>query len=162
MTVAAYRDRATGRYPITLDDLRRSAGMLFGDEPTPDVLEFVGVDPVTATAPPAYDPATQSLAEGAPGSDSGAWFQTWVVAPLPPAPAAPVHTFKADVWRRATDAQAAVIDTELTKLNVRMRRLWDDAAYLDHSTEEFALLRSTMAAAFGESETARILAPSDV
>lgn len=86
MTVAAYRDRATGRYPITLDDLRRSAGMLFGDEPTSDVLEFVGVDPVTTTAPPTYDPATQTLAEGAPGSDGGSWFQTWVVAALPPPP----------------------------------------------------------------------------
>ena len=70
-------------------------------------------------------------------------------------------TYKADVWRRSSAEQAAAIDTELTKLDVRMRRLWDDAQYLDHSTEEFTLLRTTMIGAFGQAEADRILAPSD-
>lgn len=78
----------------------------------------------------------------------------------PPPPVVPIITYKADVWRRATNDQAATIDTELTKLDVRMRRLWDDAAYLDHSQPEFLLLQQTMTAAFGAAETARILAPS--
>lgn len=71
-------------------------------------------------------------------------------------------TYKADVWRRASPEQAAAIDTELTKLDVKMRRLWDDAAYIDHNAEEFTLLMQTMVAAFGEEEAARIMAPSDV
>lgn len=79
----------------------------------------------------------------------------------PALPGPPVITYKADVWRRSSAEQAAAIDTELTKLDVRMRRLWDDAQYLDHSTEEFLLLRTTMIGAFGQAEADRILAPSD-
>lgn len=88
MTTAAYRNRATGHYPITLDDLRRSAGMLFGEEPNEAVLDFVGVDPVEATEPPRVDPTTQIVSEGVPQAVGAGWRQTWTVSarPAPPVP----------------------------------------------------------------------------
>lgn len=71
-------------------------------------------------------------------------------------------TYKADVWRRATDAQAAVIDTELQKLDVRRRRMWDDAMYLDHADELVVFFRTMLSQTFGAAEADRILAPSNV
>ncbi|ALN73530.1 hypothetical protein [Aureimonas sp. AU20] len=89
------------------------------------------------------------------------WAEYQKMQSDPPLISQATITYKADVWRRSTEEQAAAIDTELTKLDVRMRRLWDDAQYLDHSTEEFALLQATMLQAFGQAETDRILAPSN-
>ena len=83
MAVAAYRDRSYGRYPITLAQLRSSAGVLFGAEPPQDVLDMLAVDPVQAVAPPAYDPAKQTISEGQPAQSGGTWRQTWTVANLP-------------------------------------------------------------------------------
>lgn len=160
MTVAAYRDRSSGAYPITADQVRARSMMLYGQDPPPAALVQANVEPVEAVAPPSYDATKQTVSEGLPVKQNGVWVQTWVVQALPAPP--PAITYKADVWRRATSEQAAIIDTELTKLDVRMRRLWDDASYLDHSTPEFDLLRGTMLTAFGEEETDRILAPSNV
>jgi len=86
MTVAAYRDRASGRYPITLADIRESVPMLFGEEPTPDVLDAADADPVQVSDPPSFDPATHSLTEGAPERVAGSWRQTWIVVAIPPPP----------------------------------------------------------------------------
>lgn len=158
--IAGYRDKSTGAYPVTADQVRTRAMMLYGAEPPPAALMQANVDPVLSSAQPSYDTTTQTIVEGAPIKQGGDWVQTWTVQQLPPSP--PAVTYKADVWRRATSEQAAIIDTELTKLDVRMRRLWDDASYLDHSTPEFDLLRGTMLTAFGEEETNRILAPSNV
>lgn len=162
MTVAAYRDRASGRYPVFVPEIRDRAGALFGDEPPQDVIEALGLDPVQAVEPPTINPATETLREGEPEKMGSTWRQKWIIEAATPAPVAPKITYKADVWRRASPEQAAVIDTELTKLDVRMRRLWDDAAYLDHSQPEFLLLQQTMTAAFGKTETDRILAQSNV
>lgn len=162
MTVAAYRDRASGRYPVTVSEIRDRAGALFGTEPPADILASLKIDPVQATTPPSYDASKQMLTEGEPALSNGEWRQTWIVSALPPGP--PGITYKADVWRRlmAYPEKAAVLDTELTKLNVVMRRLWDDASYLSHDAPEFQLLYQTMTTAFGKSEADRILAPSDV
>lgn len=160
MTVAAYRDRASGRYPVTVSEIRDRAGALFGAEPPADILASLKIDPVQATTPPTYDASKQMLTEGEPALSNGEWRQTWIVSALPPGP--PGITYKADVWRRVTDTQAAILDTELTKLNVRSRRMWDDATYLSHDADEFQLLYQTMTTAFGKSEADRILAPSDV
>jgi hypothetical protein len=87
MTVAAYRDRASGRYPMSLGEVRSLAGVLFGDEPDAAALDGANVDPVEASAPPAYDPATHMLTEGDPQQNGGIWRQTWTVSVLPPPPA---------------------------------------------------------------------------
>lgn len=86
MSVIAYRDRITGHYPISLPDLRGMVNAGFGEEPTEDILSMAGVDPVEATTPPAYDPATQTIAEGPITQDGPVWRQTWVVSDLPPPP----------------------------------------------------------------------------
>lgn len=86
MTVAAYRDRASGRYPMSLDEVRLLAGVLFGDEPDTAALDGADVDPVGASTPPAYDPATHMLTEGIPQQSGGIWRQTWTVSVLPPPP----------------------------------------------------------------------------
>jgi hypothetical protein len=41
------------------------------------------------TAPPPWDPATQSLVEGAPELADGQWVQVWQVVDLPPRPPTP-------------------------------------------------------------------------
>lgn len=92
MTTVAYRDRTTGRYPITLAEVRASVNMLFGPEPTQDVLDAANVDAVLSTPPPPYDAATHALSEGAPimeipvEGEPNIWFQTWQVTALPPPP----------------------------------------------------------------------------
>lgn len=81
----------------------------------------------------------------------------------PPEPVKPPSaiTTKADVWRRANDAQVDQIDTELMKLNTRQRRIWDDSQFLQHDDPLFLMLRDAMTAAFGKAEADRILAPSE-
>ncbi len=91
----------------------------------------------------------------------GKAFKAPTPAP-PPSVETPPITYKADVWRRATEAQAAVIDTELQKLDVRRRRMWDDSMYLDHSDELVAFFRTMLTQTFGATEANRILAPSNV
>ncbi|WP_019998866.1 DUF4376 domain-containing protein [Aureimonas ureilytica] len=83
MTVAAYRDRASSRYPVFTPEIREKAGALFGDEPPAEVLDALGLDPVQATTPPTYDPAKQTLSEGEPAKSGDAWKQTWTVGKLP-------------------------------------------------------------------------------
>lgn len=162
MTVAAYRDRITGHYPITLDELRRSAGMLFGEEPNKAVLDYVNVDPVEAVTPPVYDTSTQALAEGMPSLSGATWLQTWAVTDLPPQPVQPIITYKSDIWRRCTDAEAAILDNALDEAPVKMRRMWDDSTQIESTAPEFAMFRGQMVAAFGEARTAELLAPSEV
>lgn len=160
MTVAAYRDRTTGRYPITLDDLRRSAGMLFGDEPTPDVLDFVGVDPVTATEPPVHDPAMKTLAEGAPGSDGSGWFQTWTLTDVPQPPPMPVIVSPADLWRRATEAEAEAIEAAMSSQPLRIRRLFERASTYQSDDPLWPLLYGSAVELFGAERAAELLAAS--
>lgn len=159
MTVAAYRDRTTGRYPVTPSEIRANATVLYGDVPPQAVLDAQNLDPVTATAQPSYDPSKQSISEGAPKLVNGQWQQTWALANLP----SPQRiTYKADVWRRSSPEQASIIDTELQKLDVQRRRLWDDAAYLDHSDSQVAFFYQMLTSTFGAAEADRIMAPSNV
>jgi len=160
MTIAAYRDRSTSRYPVTLNDLRRSAGMLFGDEPTQDVLDLVGVDPVEAVAPPTYDPATQTLAEGEPALSGALWRQTWGVTALPVTPPGPIVVFPADLWRRTTDAEAEAIDAAMNAQPLRIRRLFLTAQTYQSDDPLWPLLTGAAAQLFGEARAAELLAPS--
>lgn len=75
-----------------------------------------------------------------------------------PAPPVPTKLYKATVWRRATDAEAAVIDAQLSAAPPRLRRLWDDSQLLDTTYPEFLALRAGFVAAFGESRAAELLA----
>lgn len=74
--------------------------------------------------------------------------------------AAPVITYKADIWRRCTDAEAAKIDDALKASSIRQRRLFEDAQYLDHSDEAFAFAREALIGLFGEERASDLLAAS--
>lgn len=67
---------------------------------------------------------------------------------------------KADVWRRATDAEAAVIDAQLNAQSVRLRRLWQDAQDIRSTDELYPLIFDGFVAAFGEARAVELLAPS--
>lgn len=77
--MTSYRDRESGQYPISLADIRARSDVLFGDEPSTDILDAVGVDPVAETVPPEFDPESQWLREGDPEKVGGSWRQTWLV-----------------------------------------------------------------------------------
>jgi hypothetical protein len=68
---------------------------------------------------------------------------------------------KADIWRRATDAEAALIDAHLNALPVRLRRLWADSAYLDTNDETFAMLLDQLTTALGVVRAGVILQPTE-
>lgn len=73
----------------------------------------------------------------------------------------PPKTLKSDIWRRATDQEAEVVDQILSSQPVRMRRMWDDSRYLGHLDELFPLVRQAAVEAFGEARADELLAPSD-
>ncbi|WP_146617678.1 hypothetical protein [Rhodoplanes serenus] len=67
--------------------------------------------------------------------------------------------YKSTVWRRATEAEAEIIDQQLSAAPARLRRLWDDSTILDHSAPEFSALAAGFVGAFGEARAAELLAP---
>ena len=80
----------------------------------------------------------------------------------------PPSTSKADIWRRATDAEAEVIDALLRDLPsdlgmspVKLRRLWDDATSIDHSDPLFETIRAIAVEHFGEERADALLKPSE-
>ncbi|WP_062235898.1 hypothetical protein [Aureimonas sp. N4] len=133
MTVAAYRNRVSGRYPVTLEEVRQSAGALFGDEPPVEVLEELGLDPVEALEPPTYDPTTHMLTEGDPVLSGGVWRQTWAVVALP-LPPVPEEVSRRQAKRALSDAghltaANAAIEAIPGKAGDDARIDWADAGY---------------------------------
>ncbi|MGN7124374.1 hypothetical protein [Methylorubrum thiocyanatum] len=72
----------------------------------------------------------------------------------------PVVTFKRDLWVRATDDEADVIEVVLAQQTTRKQRIFSEATYLDHADQFFAELRSGFVLAFGEDRADELLAPS--
>ena len=77
-------------------------------------------------------------------------------------------TSKADIWRRATDAEAEVIDAllrdpppDLGMSPVKLRRLWDDATSIDHTEPLFETIRAITVQHFGEERADALLKPSE-
>lgn len=70
----------------------------------------------------------------------------------------PPRTSKAVFWSRATDAEAEQIDALLEAQPARMRRLWQDALYLDHTHEMFSAIRTGLVDLFGEARADDLLA----
>lgn len=92
-------------------------------------------------------------------ADMLAWGEPASFAPSP-APAA--ITFKADIWRRATDEEAPVLVSLLEQQSLRKQMIFRDCGYLDHSDPDFLLLKAAVAQALNSEERASlILAPSD-
>lgn len=70
-------------------------------------------------------------------------------------------TIKADIWRRATDAEADVMDQLLSSQPTKMRRIWEDSRFLSHADPYFQTVRGALTQAFGEARAAQLLAPSE-
>lgn len=82
------------------------------------------------------------------------------IGPRPAPLEIPRRTYKADIWRRATDAEAATIDANLEAKGLRMRNLFNDAQHLDHADPLFLDLKEAFAQAFGDQRADELLAPS--
>lgn len=88
------------------------------------------------------------------------WDGTSLSAPVIDPVPAPALTYKADLWRRATDDEAAVIWQALSQQPIRKQRLFADCDYLDHADADFAEFRDGLVSAFGQPRADELLAPS--
>jgi hypothetical protein len=79
----------------------------------------------------------------------------------PPPPLPPGRTYKADIWRRATDEEAEVIDAQLNAQPLKLRNLFRDAQYLDHADEYFIQMKAGFVGAFGQARADELLAASE-
>ncbi|MCK2056433.1 hypothetical protein [Methylobacterium sp. 37f] len=75
-------------------------------------------------------------------------------------PAAPVITYKKDIWVRATDEEADIIDQVLSQQSTRKQRIFNEAQYLDHANPLFAELYAGFVQAFGTERADQLLAGS--
>lgn len=84
------------------------------------------------------------------------------VAPYQP-PNLPVKTklFKADVWRRCTDSEAALLDAALSAQPVRLRRMWDDATFISSTDELYSTLKAGITAIIGAKRAGELLEPTE-
>ena len=69
----------SGRYPMSLADVRVETGASFAAEPSEDLLGDVGYAVVHPSEQPLFDEATQVVEQGAPTLTGGEWKQSWVV-----------------------------------------------------------------------------------
>ena len=72
----------------------------------------------------------------------------------------PGITYKSDVWRRMTDAEAETLAGLLASAPARQRELFASIAYIDPSDADYPMLRDPVVAALGEERAAVVLAPS--
>lgn len=73
----------------------------------------------------------------------------------------PPRTYKADIWRRATEQEAEAIEQMLSQQSARIRGLWYDTSYILHTDELFTLAWDNAVQAFGEARAGELLAPSE-
>lgn len=69
-------------------------------------------------------------------------------------------TYKADLWRRTTEEEAALIVESLDSQPINFKMLFQDALFLDHLHEEFALVQDVLTQLFGEERSVELLEPS--
>lgn len=72
----------------------------------------------------------------------------------------PPRTSKAAFWMRVTDAEAEQIDALLEAQPAKMRRLWTDAQYLDHTHPMYPQVLSALTSLLGEARANELLAES--
>lgn len=119
-------------------------------------------------SPPPFDELGEALVEISPETRD-IWIQDphhvlvngeLIQLEILPEPDPVTITYKADIWRRATDAEAEIMDQMLNAQPIRMRRMWTDAVHLMSNDELFATIQAALTAAFGEARAAELLAPS--
>lgn len=98
-------------------------------------------------------------------STETATYREWLDAGNTPGSAVPLPgvgiTYKADIWRRATDEEAETIVAVLAQQPTRKQRLFNDATVLSHADPEFAELTAGFVVAFGQDRADELLAPSE-
>ena len=72
-----------------------------------------------------------------------------------------LFTYKADIWRRATDEEAVTLDAALKAAPLRLQRLFDGATRLVHDDPDFGSLKVGIAQAVGQARADELLAPSE-
>lgn len=84
MPIIQFRDRASGEYPITPDQIRYRLRALVSFGPTLDVETAAqhGYDAVTVDDQPECDPRRERIVEHSPQIIAGQWAQGWSVEPL--------------------------------------------------------------------------------
>lgn len=97
-----------------------------------------------------------------PRDDAGQQTEAAIEAVLRDAGVMPMAavTYKADIYRRATDDEAESIEMALAAAPVRQRRLFESAQFLDHSAPEFADMHEAMVGMFGAERADVLLAAS--
>jgi len=114
---------------------------------------------VGADGKPLFDIRDVSSVKGiAPGwlaNEDGSYSAPPVVTP-----ATPTITYKSDLYRRATDAEAEAMETALASAPVRERRLFESVQYLDHDAPEFTTLQEHLVEMFGAKRAGELLAAS--
>lgn len=80
----AFRNNATGAYPVTPDQIRfaHRANVSFGPTIDEDVAESLGYAKVEIDTLPVFDPATHVAEAVLPQFIDGVWRQAWVVRAL--------------------------------------------------------------------------------
>lgn len=61
------------------------------------------------------------------------------------------------IWRRATDAEAEIMDAALGSQSVRVRRIYDGAQVISTDGELYSILLAAMIQLFGESRAQQLL-----
>lgn len=105
---------------------------------------------VAVADPPAYDPASKSL--GWDGSK-------WTLTDIPPAP---YQISKADIWRRASEEEAEILQAILATASVRLQGIFNGATYVSTDDDLYPTLWAGMAEALGNDRAADLLAPSEM
>jgi len=70
------------------------------------------------------------------------------------------RTYRADLWRRATEAEINTIETALASKPKKMQRLFADVQWLQHDDPLFTQLKAGFVQAFGQERADELLAPS--
>lgn len=84
--------------------------------------------------------------------------ETGTASSLPEPPL--TRLWKADIWRRTTDAEAEALEAMLATAPVRLRRIFEAAQYLDIDDADYPALRSGIVAVLGEERAAEVLTPT--
>lgn len=68
--------------------------------------------------------------------------------------------YKADIWRRATEEEAEIIDAQLNAQPIRLRRMWQDSQILATTDEMYGPVKAAFESAFGAERAAALLEPT--
>jgi len=66
-------------------------------------------------------------------------------------------TYKADIWRRATEEEVEQIVTALDQQSLKNQMIFKDALFIDHLSDEFELVEQVLNGVVGEDRARELL-----